>query len=163
MLAHSGNVDARPSIYTVRPRGVIRYVASLPSCSIMLYGPATLFTGRFNCCWPRPCRKCEGARCCTWTSPSNGRIQQLNVQPGHVGIAYLALTWLLMQVADLVLSTFGADRGVMQSLIIVFAVGFPIAVGAAWAYELTPEGVKRSEDVSPRQSIAQQNGRILRA
>jgi TolB-like protein/Tfp pilus assembly protein PilF len=79
----------------------------------------------------------------------------------RVGIAYLALTWLLMQVADLVLSTFGADRGVMQSLIIVFAVGFPIAVGAAWAYELTPDGVKRSEDVSPRQSIAQQTGRKL--
>ncbi len=79
----------------------------------------------------------------------------------RVGIAYLALTWLLMQVADLVLSTFGADRGVMQSLIIVFAVGFPIAVGAAWAYEITPEGVKRSEDVSPRQSIARQTGRKL--
>lgn len=79
----------------------------------------------------------------------------------RVSIAYLAMTWLLMQVADLVLSSFGVDRGVMQSLIIMFAVGFPIAVGTAWAYELTPEGVKRSEDVAPRRSIAKQTGRKL--
>lgn len=72
-----------------------------------------------------------------------------------VGIAYLAMTWLLMQVTDLVLSAFGVDMGVMRTLIIMFAVGFPISVGAAWAYELTPEGVKRSEDVSPQRSIAQ--------
>ena len=66
-----------------------------------------------------------------------------------VGIAYLAMTWMIMQVAELVLTAFAADTGVMQALIIVFAVGFPIAVGVAWAYELTPEGVKRSEDVAP--------------
>ncbi len=72
----------------------------------------------------------------------------------RVGIAYLAMTWLLMQVADLVLSTFGVERGVTQSLIIVFAVGFPIAVSAAWAYELTPEGVKRSDEVSQRRRLA---------
>ena len=46
-----------------------------------------------------------------------------------VGIAYLAMTWMIMQVADLVLTSFGADTGVMQALIIVFTVGFPIAVG----------------------------------
>ncbi len=78
-----------------------------------------------------------------------------------VGIAYLAMTWMIMQVADLVLTAFAADTGVMQALIIVFAVGFPIAVGVAWAYELTPEGVKRSEDVAPRRSIARQTGRKL--
>lgn len=49
--------------------------------------------------------------------------------------------------ADLILST--------------FAVGFPIAVGAAWVYELTPEGVKRSDEVSQQQSIANKTGRQL--
>ena len=78
-----------------------------------------------------------------------------------VGIAYLAMTWMIMQVADLVLTAFGADTGVMQALIIVFTVGFPIAVGVAWAYELTPEGVKRSDDVAPRRSIARRTGRKL--
>jgi TolB-like protein/Tfp pilus assembly protein PilF len=78
-----------------------------------------------------------------------------------VGIAYLALTWLLMQVADLVLTAFGADRGVMQALIVVFAVGFPIVVAAAWAYELTPDGVIRSEDVPEQSSLPQRTGRKL--
>ena len=78
-----------------------------------------------------------------------------------VGIAYLALMWLLMQVADLVLTAFGADRGVMQVLIIVFAVGFPIVVAAAWAYELTPDGVIRSEDVPEQSSLPRRTGRKL--
>ena len=78
-----------------------------------------------------------------------------------VGIAYLAMTWLLMQVADLVLSAFGVETGVMQTLIIVFAVGFPIAIGAAWAYELTPDGVIRSEDVPAESGIPRRTGRKL--
>jgi TolB-like protein/Tfp pilus assembly protein PilF len=78
-----------------------------------------------------------------------------------VSIAYLAMTWLLMQVADLVLSAFGVDKGVMQTLIIVFTVGFPVAIAAAWAYELTPDGVMRSEDVPPQSSIARRTGRRL--
>lgn len=79
----------------------------------------------------------------------------------RVGIAYLAMTWLLMQVADLVLSAFRADTGVMQSLIIVFAVGFPIAIGVAWAYELTPDGVVRSEDVPAESGFMRRTGRKL--
>ena len=78
-----------------------------------------------------------------------------------VGIAYLAMTWLLMQVADLVLTAFDADGGVMQSLIIVFAVGFPIVIAAAWAYELTPDGVIRSEDVPEQSSLPGRTGRKL--
>ncbi len=78
-----------------------------------------------------------------------------------VGIAYLAMAWLLVQVADIVLTVFGATMWVMQALIIVFALGFPIAVGVAWAFELTPEGMKRTEEVSPQQRIAQGSGRKL--
>ncbi len=78
----------------------------------------------------------------------------------RVGIAYLAFAWLLLQVADMVLSAFGAATWVMQTLIVVFALGFPIAVGVAWAFELTPAGVKRTE-VSPQHRIAQRSGRKL--
>ena len=79
----------------------------------------------------------------------------------RAGVAYLALAWLLLQVADIVLSAFGSAYWVMQALIVVFALGFPIAVGLAWVFELTPEGVKRTDEVSPQQIIVQRSGRKL--
>lgn len=88
-----------------------------------------------------------------------GELRRRNVF--KVGIAYLALTWLLMQVADIVLPAFEVAAWVMQALIVVLALGFPFAVGVAWAFELTPQGMKRTEEVSPQQSIARQTGRKL--
>jgi len=79
----------------------------------------------------------------------------------RVGIAYLAVAWLLLQVADTVLPAFGVAPWLLRALIIMVALGLPVAVSIAWAYELTPEGVKRSEDVPPQRSIARQTGRKL--
>jgi len=79
----------------------------------------------------------------------------------RIGIAYLAMAWLLLQVADTVLPAFDVAPWVLRALIIVVALGLPAAVGIAWAYELTPEGVKRSEDVPPQSSIARQTSRKL--
>ena len=79
----------------------------------------------------------------------------------RVGIAYLAIAWLFLQVADIVLSAFGPASWVMQALIVAFALGFPIALGIAWAFELTPDGVKQTDEVSPQQVIARRGGRKL--
>ena len=49
----------------------------------------------------------------------------------------------------------------MQALIVALALGFPIAVGLPWAFELTPEGVKRTEEVSPQRDFARHTGRRL--
>ena len=65
----------------------------------------------------------------------------------RVGIAYVIAGWLLAQVVDLAADAFKAPDWIMQMLIIVLLIGLPIALFLAWAYELTPEGVKKAEDV----------------
>jgi TolB-like protein len=79
----------------------------------------------------------------------------------RVAIGYIVTAWLLLQVVDLVLENVNAPDWVMQVFMLALAVGFPLAVFFAWAFELTPEGVKREADVDRTQSIASQTGRSL--
>lgn len=65
----------------------------------------------------------------------------------RVAIAYIVAGWLLAQVADLAADAFNAPEWFMQMLIVVLLLGLPIALFLAWAYELTPEGVKRASDL----------------
>ena len=78
-----------------------------------------------------------------------------------VGIAYAVGTWVLIQIADILLDSFGAPPWVMKSLVLVLAVGFFVALSFAWAFELTPEGVKRESEVDRSQSITPQTGKKL--
>src|SRR5438045_5901701 len=64
-----------------------------------------------------------------------------------VAVAYAVVGWLLVQISSTVLPTFHAPEWVVQTLVVLVALGFPIAVVIAWAFELTPEGLKRTEDV----------------
>src|SRR5207248_1650205 len=52
---------------------------------------------------------------------------------------------------------------VLQTLVVLVALGFPIALVLAWAFELTPEGIVRTEDVAPNESVARGTGRKLTA
>ena len=79
----------------------------------------------------------------------------------RVGFAYAVVGWVVAQVADLALESFGSPEWVMKTLLFLMALGFIVALIIAWAYELTPEGIKRAEDVDPNQSITQQTGRKL--
>jgi TolB-like protein len=79
----------------------------------------------------------------------------------RVAIAYLVATWLVLQVADLVLENIGAPDWVMQVFMLIFALGFPLAIIFSWAYELTPEGLKREKDVDRSRSVTRQTGRKL--
>ncbi len=79
----------------------------------------------------------------------------------RVGIAYLVTAWLLLQVADLVLDNVPAPEWVMQILLLAVAVGFPIALLFAWAFEVTPEGVKLESEVDRNQSDTRATGRKL--
>jgi len=79
----------------------------------------------------------------------------------RVGIAYLVGAWVLAQVAELLLTNFEAPTVVMKSILVVLIVGFPLAVFLAWAYELTPEGVKPEAEVDRTQSTTRQTGRKL--
>lgn len=79
----------------------------------------------------------------------------------RVALAYSVTAWLVAQVAELALDSFGAPDWVMKTLLLMLAIGLPFAVLFAWAFELTPEGIKRERDVDRTQSITQQTGRKL--
>jgi len=79
----------------------------------------------------------------------------------RVVVGYIVLVWLMSQVADLVLEAFGAPDWVMKSLLALFLIGLPFVAYFAWAFELTPEGVKREREVDREQSITGQTGRRL--
>src|SRR5689334_9417009 len=72
-----------------------------------------------------------------------------------VAAGYLVIGWLIVQVAATILPTFHAPDGLLQGFVIVVALGFPVALVVAWAFEMTPEGMKRTEDVSPNDYIPQ--------
>ena len=69
---------------------------------------------------------------------------------------YLVGAWLLVQVAGTVLPMFGAPDWLPRSIVILLAIGFLPALIFSWAFELTPHGLKRDEDVTPEESIAPQ-------
>jgi adenylate cyclase len=64
----------------------------------------------------------------------------------RVGVAYLAGSWLSLQVADIVLPNLDSPPWIMIVLIYSAAIGFPFALIVAWYYELTPEGIKSAAD-----------------
>mgnify|MGYP001820411239 FL=1 len=78
-----------------------------------------------------------------------------------VGTAYVVLAWLLAQVTDVFLEPFGAPDWVIRTILIVLLAGFPVALLFAWAYELTPEGIKKEKDVDRSQSITHETGQKL--
>ncbi|MCW8924685.1 MAG: hypothetical protein OQJ84_00345 [Xanthomonadales bacterium] len=78
-----------------------------------------------------------------------------------VGVAYVIVAWLLAQVADLMLENFGAPPWVMKTFLGFLIIGFPLAIFFAWAFEMTPEGVKRESQVDRSQSITAQTGQKL--
>src|SRR3954468_8013508 len=74
---------------------------------------------------------------------------------------YLVGAWLLIQVAGTVLPMFGAPDWLPRSIVILLAIAFVPAVIFSWVFELTPQGLKRDEDVPLEQSIAPQTGRRM--
>ena len=76
----------------------------------------------------------------------------------RVGIAYAVVGWLLIEVASVILPTFKAPEWVMQVFVLLVVLGFPLALIFAWAFERTPEGLKRERDVDRSRSIRPQTG-----
>ncbi len=86
-------------------------------------------------------------------------LQRRNVV--RVGIAYCVIGWLLAQVAEFAFENFGAPDWVLKSFVVVLLLGLPLALIFAWAFELTPEGLKLEKNVAPGKSITPQTGRRL--
>lgn len=79
----------------------------------------------------------------------------------RVGIAYVLLGWAVLQGADFMLDLAGAPEWVIRVFAIAGVVGFPFALFFAWAFELTPEGIKRESEIDRSQSITPQTGKKL--
>jgi TolB-like protein len=69
----------------------------------------------------------------------------------RVAVAYAVISWLVIQVAATVFPAFNAPTWVLKVIISLLALGFLLAVALAWAFEITAEGIKRTEDVSPNE------------
>ena len=79
----------------------------------------------------------------------------------RVAIAYAVVSWLLLQVADVVLNNIEAPGWVFKAILLLLVIGFPLAIIFAWAFELTPEGLKKEKDVERSESITHVTGRRI--
>ena len=78
-----------------------------------------------------------------------------------VAVAYVVVAWLLIQAGSILFPTFEAPPWVMKVFVAVIVLGFPIALVFSWAFEITPEGLKREAEVSPGESITRHTGRRI--
>jgi TolB-like protein/Flp pilus assembly protein TadD len=76
----------------------------------------------------------------------------------RVAVAYAIVAWLLIQAASILFPTFEAPPWVMKVFVTAVILGFPVALILAWAFEMTPAGIRREEEVAPRESKAPKTG-----
>lgn len=88
-----------------------------------------------------------------------GELKRRNVV--RVGLAYVVIAWLLAQVAEFAFENFGAPEWVLKTFVVVLLLGLPLALFFAWAFELTPEGLRLEKEVDRSTSITPQTGRKL--
>jgi len=79
----------------------------------------------------------------------------------RVAVGYLAVSWLVLQAGSLIFSAFDLPSTGTRALLAILAIGFIPALVLAWVYELTPEGIKRSSEVAPGESVTHLTGRKL--
>ena len=88
-----------------------------------------------------------------------GELKRRNVT--RVAIVYIIAAWLLLQVADVLLDNFGVPEWGFRFITVLLILGLPISLIFAWAFEITPDGVKRTKDVDPEHSITVETRRKL--
>src|SRR3954452_13528638 len=86
-------------------------------------------------------------------------LQRRNVY--KVAVAYAIVAWLFIQIATQVFPFFEIPNWAVRLVVFILALGFPVALILAWAFEITPEGIKRADEVLPAQSITHKTGRKL--
>ena len=79
----------------------------------------------------------------------------------RVCAAYIVFAWLIIQVAETIFPLFGFDDGPARLVVIVLAIGFVPVLVFSWAFELTPQGLKRDNEVDPELSITPHTGKKL--
>ncbi len=79
----------------------------------------------------------------------------------RVGVAYAIVAWLLVEVSSVLLPAFKVPEWVFQAFVILVVLGFPLTLVIAWAFEMTPEGLKREVEVDRTESTTHTKGRKL--
>lgn len=90
-----------------------------------------------------------------------GELKRRNVY--RVAVTYAVVSWVLIQIATQVFPFFDIPIWAVRVVVLLLVLGFPVALILAWAFELTPEGIKRTEEVPLHKSIRQHTGRKLLA
>src|SRR6476646_6127687 len=88
-----------------------------------------------------------------------GELKRRNVY--KVAVAYAVVGWLLVQVATQVFPFFEIPNWAVRLVVLVLILGFPVALVLSWAFEITPEGIKRESEVAHGKSITRTTGRRI--
>lgn len=88
-----------------------------------------------------------------------GELRRRNVV--KVGVAYLIVAWLIAQVVSVVEAPMGLPDWFDTAVLVLLAIGFPLALLLAWAYELTPEGIRKTRRVPLEDSLSHIGGQRL--
>ena len=71
----------------------------------------------------------------------------------RVALTYAVMAWLLIEIASVLLPLVDAPESIITAFVVLLALGFAVAVFISWAFEMTPEGLKRTQDLSPDEVI----------
>ena len=74
---------------------------------------------------------------------------------------YAAACWLLLQISETVLPVFGVPDWILRFIILALAIGFVPVILFSWVYEITPEGIKKDNQVDRQASISSATGRKI--
>ncbi len=88
-----------------------------------------------------------------------GELKRRNVV--RVALAYAIVSWLILQLTDVLVPLLSLPDWVGRFVLLIVIIGFLLALILSWAYELTPEGVKKEKDIDRSQSITHVTGRKL--
>lgn len=90
-----------------------------------------------------------------------GELQRRNVY--RVAVTYAVVSWVLIQIVTQIFPIFSIPNWAVRLVVLLLILGFPVTLILAWAFELTPEGIKRTKDVPIHESIRHHTGRKLLA
>jgi ketosteroid isomerase-like protein len=71
----------------------------------------------------------------------------------RVALTYAVIAWLLIEIASVLLPLVNAPESIITAFVVLLALGFAVALFISWAFEMTPEGLKRTQDLSPDEVI----------
>jgi ketosteroid isomerase-like protein len=80
-----------------------------------------------------------------------GELKRRNVY--RVALTYAVVAWLLIEIASVLLPMVDAPESIITAFVVLLALGFAVALFISWSFEMTPEGLKRTQDLSPDEVI----------